>query len=378
MSHHWNRLQRAAFERCIPLNVTFEITLRCNLRCVHCYNFDRELSYAPGKSLGDELSDSEIHRILDEIRAEGCLFLAFTGGEALLHPGLADFIRHACTAGMAVRLKTNGSLLTPRVTETIAQAGASAMDVSLYGADAATHDGFVKKQGAFAATLAGAERARDAGLEVRLTFVVVRQNADHIGAMMEAAESRGLACTLDPQLSARYDGSRSSLDHRVGRTDLERLFRGPLRRLLPPPDPGRDSVQCPCARSVCGVTAFGVVYPCIGAPLAAGDLRRRPFREIWRGSELFRWIRGLTLADFPACRSCEHLAYCPRSSGMVYANTGRYTGPSSFGEDGACFEAEVFHRLHDEFSPASPDGVRAAGSAAGCGAAEIAPQVDAT
>jgi hypothetical protein len=63
---------------------------------------------------------------------------------------------------------------------------------------------------------------------------------------------------------------------------------------------------------------------------------------------------------------------------MVYANTGRYTGPSRFGEDGACLEAEVFHRLHDEFSPASPDGVQAAGSAAGCGAAEIAPQADAT
>jgi radical SAM protein with 4Fe4S-binding SPASM domain len=348
LGHHLNRLQRKAFEACVPLNVTFEITLRCNLRCLHCYNFDRELPYAPGKGLGDELSDPEVHRILDEIRAAGCLFLAFTGGEALLHPSLGDFIRHAREAGMSVRIKSNGSLLGPGASEKLAAAGASAVDVSLYGARAETHDGFVKRPGAFASTVAGARRAAEAGLETRLTFIILRQNADEIGPMIETAETLGIPYTLDPQISARYDGSRSSLDHRLDRETLDRLFRGPLRPLLPAPDPGRDSVQCPCARSVCGITAFGIVVPCIGAPMPAGDLRRQSFHDVWDGSPVFRWIRGLTLEDFPACRSCEHLAYCPRSSGMVYANTGRYDGPERFGEDWTCVEAEVFHRIHDD------------------------------
>ncbi len=354
MDTHLNRLQRRAFESCIPLNVTFEITLRCNLRCVHCYNFDRDLPYAPEKSREDELSDREVHRILDEVRAEGCLFLAFTGGEALLHPGLEEFIRHARETGMAVRLKSNGSLLSPKTVERTAAAGATAVDISLYGARAETHDAFVKSPGAFERTIAGARRARDTGLDVRLTFVLVRQNADEIASMIELAGRLGISYTVDPQISARYDGSRSSLDNRLDRATLDRLFRGPLRQHLPPRDVHRTSVQCSCARSVCGITAFGVVYPCIGAPMPAGDLRRQSFREVWRDSPGFRWIRSLTLESFPACGSCEHITYCPRSSGVVYSNTGLYNGPERFGEDWSCLEAEVFHRIHDE-TDAPPD-----------------------
>jgi radical SAM protein with 4Fe4S-binding SPASM domain len=249
---------------------------------------------------------------------------------------------------MSVRLKSNGALLGPETTARMASAGATAIDISLYGARAETHDAFVKMPGAFERTVAGSQRARDAGLEVRLTLVLVRQNADEITSMIELAERLGVAYTLDPQISARYDGSRSSLDNRLERDTLDRLFRGPLRHLVPAPDPRRASVQCPCARSVCGITAFGAVYPCIGAPLLAGDLRRQSFHEVWHGSPVFRWIRGLTLEDFPACRSCEHIAHCPRSSGVVYSNTGKYNGPERFGEDWSCVEAEVFHRIHDE------------------------------
>jgi radical SAM protein with 4Fe4S-binding SPASM domain len=341
-------LQRRAYEKCIPLNVTFEITLRCNLRCVHCYNFDRELPYHPSSRREDELTNGEVHRILDEIRAEGCLFLSFTGGEALLHPGLEEFVRHARGSGMSVRLKSNGSLLRAGTVDRMAAAGATAVDISLYGSRAETHDDFVKRPGAFDRTMAGAVRARDAGLEVRLNLLLIRQNADEIGAMIEMAERLGIPYAIDPQISTRYDGSRSSLDHRVDTETLERLFRGPLRHLLPPVDERRSSVQCSCARSVCGITAFGEVYPCIGAPLPSGNLRRRPFREVWWNSPRLRWIRNLTLEDFPACRGCAHIGHCRRSSGVIYNNTGVYNGPLRFGDDWSCMEAETFHRIHDD------------------------------
>src|SRR5262245_25208658 len=209
MSTHLTRLQRRAYDNCVPLNVSFEITLRCNLRCVHCYNFDRDQPYAPGRERQDELTDAEVHRILDEIRAEGCLFLAFTGGEALMHPGLDGFIRHARRTGMAVGLKTNGALLGPEMVDRLAAAGVTAVDISLYGAREGTHDGFVKSPGAFTRTVAGARRAREAGFEVRLSLLLLRRNAGEIDAMVSLASEMGLHYNVDPQISARYDGSRS-------------------------------------------------------------------------------------------------------------------------------------------------------------------------
>src|SRR5579871_5774858 len=129
MSSRFDGVLRAAFERCVPLYTTFEITQKCNLRCAHCYNFDRERPY--GRS-AEELSDGEILRILGELQEAGCLFLSLTGGEPLAHPRLDDFIRRARSLGMKVTLKSNGTLLTDERVAALREAGTNAIDLSLY------------------------------------------------------------------------------------------------------------------------------------------------------------------------------------------------------------------------------------------------------
>ena len=347
-------LRRRAFDKCIPLTVTLEITLRCNLRCVHCYNFDRDLPYLPLKKREEELSDAEIFRILDEVRDEGCLYLALTGGESLVHPRLGDFVRHSASAGMMVTVKSNGTLLDAANSRKLAAEGAAAVEVSLYGADAATHDGFVKHDGAFARTVEGARAALDAGMRVKFSFVVVQRNADQVDRMMALASSIGVPYGIDPQITARYDGSRSSLDLRVDRPTLEKLYRGTIAHLVPPAIENPTSVQCACARSVCGISAFGEVYPCIGAPVPSGNLRAQSFHDIWTTSAELNRIRGLRLDDFAACKSCQHMPHCRRSSGVIFSNTGLYTGPAALGDDWTCMEAEVLHAIHDDPTTPTP------------------------
>src|SRR5262249_31776721 len=85
-AHEW------AYKNFVPLNASIELTLRCNIRCLHCYNFDRDEPRAACDK--PELSTAEILRVMDELRAAGCLFVALTGGEALSHPDLFVFIDH--------------------------------------------------------------------------------------------------------------------------------------------------------------------------------------------------------------------------------------------------------------------------------------------
>src|SRR5438094_2963267 len=76
-------LNDGAYEQCIPLNVTLELTLRCNIRCTHCYNFDRD---QPRRAPTRELSMEEIRALMGDLRRAGTLFLSLTGGEAMVHP----------------------------------------------------------------------------------------------------------------------------------------------------------------------------------------------------------------------------------------------------------------------------------------------------
>lgn len=348
----FEELKQRAFDKCIPLNITFELTLRCNLKCVHCYNFDREQPYLPLKKREEELSDDEVFRILGELRDEGCLYLALSGGESLVHPRILDFTRAAAELGMMVTIKSNGLLLDAEWARKLADHGAASVEISLYGARPETHDPFVKSPGAFARSTAGAAAARDAGLSVKLSYVLTRRNAGEVEQMIALGSQLAIPYTFDPQITARYDGSRTD-ELPVDEATLEALYRGPLRHLVPPAVENPSSVQCACARSVAGISAFGEVYPCIGAPVASGSLRRQSFHEIWTGSPQLNWIRGLRLDDFAACKSCEHIAHCRRSSGTIFANTGLYTGPAQVGDDWTCMEAGVLHRLHDEAPRAS-------------------------
>jgi radical SAM protein with 4Fe4S-binding SPASM domain len=178
--------------------------------------------------------------------------------------------------------------------------------------------------------------------------LLVQSNTNEVDRMIEIANELAVPYSVDPQITSRYDGSRSSLDLRIDHKSLEQIYRGPLKPLLAGPPGNADSVQCSCARAVCGISAFGEVYPCIGAPVPSGNLREHSFREIWRDSPVLRRIRELRADDFPACNNCQHRPYCRRSSGVIYTNTGTYTGPDKFGGDWVCGEAEIIHRIHDE------------------------------
>jgi radical SAM protein with 4Fe4S-binding SPASM domain len=328
-----------------PLFASLELTLRCNLRCTHCYNFDRS-GPAPA---ADGLAPDEWRAVIDALVAEGCLEVCFTGGEALLHPHLEDLIRHARSHMCAVRIKSNGIVLDAARAKKLYEAGVYAIDLSVYGASAETHDALTCVAGSHRRTLEGARAARDAGLRVSLSFCLTRENAQEAAAMIALARAEGMGHTLDPQISARYDGTRSSLGHRVDPATLEALYRGPLAEALGTPTCRRDAdMQCSCARGVVAVASNGDVYPCIAAPVVAGNVREGGLRHVWRTSPVLNRIRGLGLADYPACAACPDRGYCRRSNGVSYVNTGSYTGVDPW----SCEEAAIIRRIAEGAPPA--------------------------
>ena len=88
------QVQGMAYARTVPLNVSLELTLNCNIRCLHCYNLDRDAPRGACHDGGGEadarpdLTLDEIMRLLDDLRAAGCLFLTLSGGEVFTYPHL--------------------------------------------------------------------------------------------------------------------------------------------------------------------------------------------------------------------------------------------------------------------------------------------------
>lgn len=330
-----------AYRECIPLQASLELTLRCNLRCVHCYNYDRSAGAPPP---GPELSFDEILGLLDDLRSSGTLFLSLTGGEPMTHPRFWDLLDEAAARRFAVNLLTNGTLLDAEACGRLARyPNLWQVSLSFYGARPETHDAVTRENGSFRRSTEALRLLKQRRLPATIKLVILKQALAEVGDMVAMARKEGLPFFADASITARVDGTRGSLDHRVSSDELESLYRGPLRPLLNGISRGSEDAgfTCNCARGNVAISSTGEVWPCIASPWSAGNIRERKFREIWDDSPVFRRIRGLETADFKSCASCHLKAWCPRSPGGPFLLHGDYTGVDPW----TCREAGILRDI---------------------------------
>jgi radical SAM protein with 4Fe4S-binding SPASM domain len=331
----------------LPWEIMFEITQKCNLRCTHCYNFDRTTTFRPPHVV-DELSTEEIFRAIDEVIEAGCWNLCFTGGEALVHPDIFKFIERARSQSIKVSVKTNGILLTPERVKRLADLGVHRVWVSLYGSDKLTHDVVTAVDRSFEKTMKGCEEVVKAGMQLSIASVLTNDNIDQVTDLDNLAKRLNADFIITPEVTARHDGTDSSLGHVPTPEKTRQVFTKNADLFVYDEvkfDPNRF-MQCSCALQSCAITATGDVYPCINAPMKAGNIRDASFQEIWDNSPLFERIRSLKHTDFKDCQSCEDKSWCGRSSGTVYTNTGDYLGTDPVTCSQAKIRREVWEEKH--------------------------------
>jgi len=350
------RVQSKASAQMVPLNVSFELTLNCNIRCLHCYNLDRDEprpAVASASGCGapkQELSLEERLALLQNLRDAGTLFVGFTGGEVLTSPHLFPMLDRARELNIAVQVLTNGTMLHPGMASRLAAyRNITGVSISIYGATPDVHDGITQIPGSWRRTWDGARRMRRLGVAVRLKFIVMHQNAHETAAMRAAASAEDFPYTVDVTITPRHDGTRGSLVTRMDDGQLEELYRGPLRDMVPAGkrQMTEERFSCNCARGNCAISAYGDVYPCIAVPWAAGNVREQPFIDIWRESPVFQRIRGLRIADYPACAPCADKPYCSRNRGAAFNYSGDYTGVDPF----VCKTAAITRAIATEPQP---------------------------
>ena len=154
----------------------------CNQKCLHCY--------AAGQPMGEseELSTEEWKAVLQRLRAANIPQVTFTGGEPTLREDLPELVRAA--EWFVTRLNTNGRLLTPQLCRELYEASLDSVQVTLYAADAATHNTLVGAPG-FDDTVQGIRNAVEAGLIVSVNTPLCSLNRDY-DATLRFAHSLGV------------------------------------------------------------------------------------------------------------------------------------------------------------------------------------------
>jgi len=155
----------------IPV-VVWNITSKCNLRCVHCYaNADGVNEFEKASSFIDDLSSIKIPVLL------------ISGGEPLMHKNIYEILEYAKSRGIQVALSTNGTLIDEEVAGRLKEIGVDYVGVSLDGMKE-THDFFRGVKGAFEKAVEGLLNARDAGILTGVRFTLTKYNLRDVESVL--------------------------------------------------------------------------------------------------------------------------------------------------------------------------------------------------
>ena len=290
-----------------------ELTYRCPLHCVFCYN---PLDYT---AQGPELSTSEWLRVLREGRALGAVQLGLSGGEPLLREDLDALIDEARGLGYYSNLITSGVGLTERRIGAFKEAGLDHIQLSFQDSTRELND-FLSSTRTFELKSRIAKLIKEHDYPMVLNVVIHRLNIDHVGQILEMAEALG-AEYVELANTQYYGWAHLNRDRllptreQVVRAEettnrFREKFGRKMRIFFVVPD--YFEVRPKACMNGWGsvfltITPDGTALPCHAARMLPGlafpNVREASLEAIWYDSEGFNRYRGDAWMKEP-CRSC--------------------------------------------------------------------------
>ncbi len=323
MEEYRRRLAR----RRVPISVTFELTRRCNLRCIHCYLGPQESQL---EAASGEMDTAQVKGVIDEIVAAGCLYLLLTGGDPMMRKDFGEIYRYAREQGLIVTVFCDGMLVDDAIIDLFREFPPHMVEISIYGASESTYETVTRVKGSFKRCLDGIHRLLDAGIQVGLKTILMTVNVHEIEAMREMADGMDVMFRMDAAIFPCLPANdHSPLDLRVdpslaaakelSDSETERGWRKYMaeRASLPP----SESLFV-CGAGVTGfcIDPFGWASPCLMMSHERYDLLERGVDEVWN-EELSRLQDRVPRPEY-ACSSCEMRTACTVCPAFNYLETG--------------------------------------------------------
>lgn len=300
------------------IKASYEISLACDYDCPHCY-----LGPKPAHFLGLP----ERRALFRSMVEAGVVLLRMTGGEVLIAPHFKETYRMACQMGMVVALNSNASHLSDTaILDTLCEAPPYRLTISMYGATPDTYERVTRaRPGSFERFCEGVLRARDRGLNLRLSIIVTEANAHEQTAMVELARSWGVDYhvydTIIPTFAAvdtRQQSVAVTLRPKKAveaptypSEDGKWTSCGAGTRLMHVDPHGRASI-CMSARDAYGQGQYGPVTVDLlnNGPAVLGDSLAEIADRLLRRTG---GCSGCTLTE--SCSTCPPIARLSRTSG---------------------------------------------------------------
>ena len=326
-------------------NIVWELTLRCNARCVHCGS-------SAGKDRKDNLTIQEIFRICDELAAAKCRQVTLIGGEMFLHPLWREIVKKLSANNIQQTIVTNGISLDLEKIQFLADNNVVTVGISLDGATPKVHDSIRRVPGLFNKIFSLSDFFIQTGLPTIAITTITKCN------ILELKKFRDLLPKTffnawQIQIGSPYGRMKQDISLNEMEYYVLGIFLACTQRRLAPKGfkvfgmhdlgyyskviPDEVNVYtdawagCPAGKYVMGIRSNGKVTGCLSIyndDFIEADLREKSVSQIWNDKHFCHWnddkYRAKHLLE--PCKSCPHKSVCCGGcSGTVVAYDGKIT-----------------------------------------------------
>ncbi|HRO52755.1 MAG TPA: pyrroloquinoline quinone biosynthesis protein PqqE [Alicycliphilus sp.] len=297
-----------------PLWLLAELTYRCPLHCVFCYN------PVQLKQASSELTTAEWVEVMRQARQLGAAQLGFSGGEPLVRDDLEELVQEAHRLGYYTNLITSGVGLTPARAQRLKDAGLDHVQLSFQDSTRELND-FLSHTKTFELKKKVAQTIKAHDWPMVMNCVLHRHNLPHVGQIIEMALDLG-AEYLELANVQYYGWAWVNRDHlmptREQLQEAEAVVQGwrerigkQCRLLFVVPDYFEERPKA-CMNGwgsvFLSIAPDGLAMPCHNARDLPGlqlpNVREQPIADIWQRSQAFNAYRGQDWMQEP-CRSCD-------------------------------------------------------------------------
>ncbi|NQU64130.1 MAG: mycofactocin radical SAM maturase [SAR324 cluster bacterium] len=295
-----------------PVNVTWEITFKCSLRCKHCLSDS-------GRANVDELNTEECKRVIDQFSMLKVFQVNIGGGEPFSRSDFLELLDYAHAKGVVTCVSTNGMLIDKDLAKHLSRLKNLYLQLSLDGATVEVNDP-IRGTGSHKRILEAADCLSQNSVPFSINTVLTRRNYPQLDEMRRLSKGYGAELRVS-RFRPSGRAQQSYQDLAPSKEQLEAfaewLVKHDLVRTgdsffcLTSENRRRKGLDmCGASKMTCCISPLGDVYPCAflqEKEFWVGNIRESDFKTLWDDSPVFNGLRNLKI---DTCQSCERFEYC--------------------------------------------------------------------
>ena len=283
-----------------PEFVWLEITGKCNLKCIHCYDGDKHYHNE------DDLTFTEWINILDELKKIGCKTVEFIGGEPCCNQDLYKLMGYAKNVGLRIELYTNLTLITDEIFNFICE-NAITVHFSLYGSTSDSHDRITTVEGSFNKTMEMLRKLKEKNVKLIPSATFMKQNEKEIEPLKKLMTSYNLKLKVDSIRPSKFRDISNLVSNEVLNSNI--LIKKPNFVASKCYFEKAASVNT-CLFGKFSITPEGNIIPCeFAREYIIGNVRESSLQEIIN-SEKLRAFWYMDFSKIENCKDCEYRFAC--------------------------------------------------------------------